>query len=370
VRGSAVKKKARAKKWMISVVVVLLLGLAGLVGAAGCGEEESPPTTAAGVWRQEGEEAAGTAMAVAEDAVYAPEASATVGHGQAVGDTLGALEAVADRKIIARAQLDIEVEPGEFQNVFRKALLLADQYGGYILSSSSYASGEEGTIKSGTVVVRIPAGSSFDRALNEASDFGELKGRSVDSDDVTSEYVDIQSDIRHTQAVVDEILGLLAKAKTIDEILRIQQTLAPWQQQLEQLIGRLRYLDEHTSYSTLTLNIYEAGAEVTPPSEWGFVEALKDALHHLVDAFSAIVRGLGWLIPILVIAGVVVYLIYLIFRAATRRNRARTETPHPTYEPQKDSGSGGPAAQGSQAREPGAQPGAGVGKKDQKDKIS
>jgi len=65
---------------------------------------------------------------------------------------------------------------------------------------------------------------------------------------------------------------------------------------LEQLKGQMRYLEEHTAYSTLTITLYEAGAATTPPDEWGFVKALKDAVHNLVNAFSAVVRGLGWII--------------------------------------------------------------------------
>jgi len=351
VRGSIVKTRSRAKRWTIAGAVVLFLGLAGLIGAAGCGEDDEATltTVASGADKQRLTEAGAPS---ADEAAHEPEMSATGGLDQAVSGTLGALQATTDQKIIANAQLDIEVEKGEFNKAFNLALLLADRYEGYVLSSNSYAGGDEDTLRSGTVALRIPFG-SFDRAVSEASELGELKSQSVWTDDVTEEYVDIESNIRHTQAVVDEILGLLDKAKTLDEILRIQQTLAPWQAQLEQLNGRLRYLDEHTSYSTLTLNIYEAGVEVAPPSEWGFVQALKDALHHLVDAFSAIVRGLGWLVPILVIVGVVVYIFYLIYRAVTRRSRGRAETPQP------------------QQQEPAAQPGARAEQKDKKeDKTS
>ena len=70
----------------------------------------------------------------------------------------------------------------------------------------------------------------------------------------------------------------------MDEILQVQQVLAQAQQQLEELQGRLRYLDEHTSYSTITMAIYETGVVVTPPGEWGITKAFKDALHNLVGA--------------------------------------------------------------------------------------
>jgi large-conductance mechanosensitive channel len=41
----------------------------------------------------------------------------------------------------------------------------------------------------------------------------------------------------------------------------------------------------------------------------------------LVDAFSAVVRGLGWIVPILVILGIIGFVVYLLVKAATRKRR-------------------------------------------------
>lgn len=313
------------KGWMIACAVVLVLGIAGVMGVGGCSDSESATeTTAAGMW--EGPEYdSGMAESVArEEAAYAPEASGNYGIDQSVGGTLAALQAGTDQKIIANAQVEIEVEAGRFQEVFNQALLLADRYGGYVFSSDSYASGEEDSMKSGTIAIRIPA-SAFDNALSDAGKLGELKNQSIQTEDVTEEYVDLQAHITNSEAHVASLLALLAKANTIDEILQVQQYLNAAQAELEQLKGRLRYLDEHTSYSTLTMSIYETGVEVTSTKEWGFVRALKDGLHNLVGAFNSIVRGLGWLIPVLIILGVIAYVVYRIWRAAARRSRERAQ---------------------------------------------
>ncbi|OFW64123.1 MAG: hypothetical protein A2Y74_09520, partial [Actinobacteria bacterium RBG_13_63_9] len=311
------------KGWMITVAAVLLLGLAGVVGVGGCGESESATetTVAYGSPRYD----SGVAESAAGDeAAYAPEASENYGIDQAVVGTLAALQAGTDQKIIANAQLEIEVEAGKFQEVFNQALLLADRYGGYVFSSDSYASGEEDSMKSGTIAIRIPA-TAFDNALSDAGKLGEVKNQSIQTEDVTEEYVDLQARIINSEAHVNAILEVLAQAKTIDEILQVRQVLTSAQAELEQLRGRLRYLDEHTSYSTLTMSIYETGVEVTPTTEWGFAQALKDALHNLVQAFGSIVRGLGWLIPVVIILGIIAYIVYRIVRAAARRRREREQ---------------------------------------------
>ena len=215
-----------------------------------------------------------------------------------------------------------------FQNVFSQALLLADRYGGYLVSSNSYASGDDGTMKTGTVAIRVPS-TSFAQAMDDAGKLGTLKSQNLSSQDVTEEYVDLQARIKNSEAYVNSLETLLAKAKTVDEILQVQSVLTYAQQDLEQLKGRLRFLDEHTSYSTITMSIFEKGTEPVEPSSWGVGGAFKDALHYLVRVFNGIVRGLGVLIPVLIVVAIVAYIIYRIVAAMVRRNRQKQQTSIP-----------------------------------------
>jgi hypothetical protein len=326
--------------WPIAAAVVLVLGLAGIIGAGGCGSSST---------------------AEDEDGTYSDFASTTVAWPSPTGDSAGegrdqsanvpttvwtggtgsgsltALERAAAQKIITDAQLEIEVESGQFQSVFEQALLLADRYGGYVISSSSSATGEEGTMQSGVIALRIPA-VSFDRALADAAGLGTLKNRQIQTQDVTEEYVDLQARITNAEAQVKALRDLLAQAKTVDEILQVQQYLAIAQGDLESLRGRMSYLQEHTSFSTLTMSIYESGVTVTPAGEWGIVKAFEDALHNLVDAVNAIIRGLGVLIPVVIVLAIIGLIVYLIWRRATRRRRQQAPPPYQSYPP----GWGGP----------------------------
>ena len=129
-------------------------------------------------------------------------------------------------------------------------------------------------------------------------------------------------------------MALRAKAKTIDEILQVQSVLTNAQQELEQLEGRQRYLDEHTNYSTLTMSIYEKGTEPVVTTSWGVGRAFKDALHYLVRVFNGIIKALGVIIPVLIVLAIIAYIVYRIVRAVARRNRDRQQMayqPHPQY---------------------------------------
>ena len=243
-----------------------------------------------------------------------------------------ALEGTAGQKVISDAQMEIEVESGTFESAFNQALLLADRYGGYVVTSSAYAGGAEEGMKNGSIAIRVPA-ASFSRALADAGKLGEVRNQQIQTQDVTEEYVDLEARIANSEAHVRALLALLAKAKTVDEILQVQQVLTGAQQQLEELKGRQRYLDEHTSFSTLALNIYETGTVITTTdTEWGFVGALKDAVRNLVGAVNAIVRGLGVLVPVVIVLGIIAYIVYRIWRSIARGRREREAAryqPHP-----------------------------------------
>jgi hypothetical protein len=337
------------------VAAVLIVGLAALLGIGGCGtgSESEVTTTAAGAvttvaftettaapMAADRDEGTAASMAADRDQGMPPGAEGPVAYDQAAGGDGGssqstgsliALQGTSGQKVISGAQMEIEVESGKFETAFDQALLLADRYGGYIVSSGAHAGGDDGGMKSGTIAIRVPA-TAFAKALADAGKLGEVKNQQIQTQDVTEEYVDLEARIANSEAHVQALLALLAKAKTVDEVLQVQQVLTGAQQQLEELKGRLRYLDEHTSFSTLALSIYESGAIIAATTEWGFTGALKDAVRNLVGAINAIIRGLGVLVPVLIVLAIIAYVAYRVWVAAARRRRegeARNYQPYP-----------------------------------------
>jgi len=324
MRGIAARSVSRLvvsnRHVLVELVFVAVMLPAVLMGLAGCtagGEEGVTTTTYAATETT----AAGAAVESIQDQ-GAPSATDGSAEWEDGSGSLVALEGTAGQKVISDAQMEIEVGGGEFETTFEQALLLADRYGGYVISSSAYAGGDEQDMQSGVIAIRVPA-SAFSRALSDAAKLGEVRNRQIQTQDVTEEYVDLEARIANSEAHVQALLALLAKADTVDDILRVQQVLTGAQQQLEELKGRLRYLEEHTSYATLTLSIYEAGAVIAETSEWGFTGALKDAVRNLVRAVNAIVRALGVLVPVVIVLAIIAYVVYRTWRYASRRRRER-----------------------------------------------
>ncbi len=242
-------RSKRAQRTLTTVAAgLVVLGLAGLLGFVGCGGADKNMTTPAG----EGAPWVTATTAAPMNTATRGQADYDGGGGTATRQYSstetperawsGAVTAsvVSGQKIINDAQLEIEVERGRFETVLDQAILLADRYGGYLVSSTSYAGGEDDAMRSGTVAIRVPS-ASFTQALSDAAKLGTLKNQSLYTQDVTEEYVDLQARMKNSEAYVDSISALLRKAETIDDTLTVQSVLNRAQEELEALKGRLRY---------------------------------------------------------------------------------------------------------------------------------
>lgn len=216
-----------------------------------------------------------------------------------------------DTKTIKTAALTIEIEKGTFNDAYGKVSLLAEGVGGYVSDSRSQST--DGKMTSGTITIRVP-NTSFTDVMGKLKVMGEVTAVSEQAQDVTEEYVDLESRIRNLRAQETVYLNLMAKAETIEESISVQRELAVIQQQIEQLSGRKNYLDNHVQFSTIQVTLVEPDADVVVDGDgWGFVDALSDAAHGVVDGLSAVIRFLGnALVYIVILAGLALLLYFLL----------------------------------------------------------
>lgn len=156
------------------------------------------------------------------------------------------------RHIIYVATLTVSVF--NLQDAVAKAELLPEALGGYIHS-----------MEGGTLVLRVPA-KQLRNALGRIAELGVVEHRSLSAQDVSSEYVDVESRIRALEMTQKQLLELMSKARTVDEALHVRQALDGVTAELEVLKGRMRQLDNLIAYSTITLTLMERGPHTPVPS--------------------------------------------------------------------------------------------------------
>lgn len=160
---------------------------------------------------------------------------------------------VTDRMIIYQANLSIEVK--DYHKVETQIQEKVSTLGGYVVESTIYVSGQERI--NGSLVVKVPQ-ASFHSFINEvALASTKVYERHVSGNDVTEEYIDLDSRLKSKRVVEERLLGFLEEAKQTEDLLKISNDLARVQEEIEQLLGRMNYLKNNIAYSTVTLQLSE-----------------------------------------------------------------------------------------------------------------
>ena len=127
---------------------------------------------------------------------------------------------------------------------------------GFVTDSSRQVYDERTELVNGAMTVRVP-GERYAAVMQRLAGLGTVEGRTEHGEDVSREFVDLEARKRHLEAVELRLLGFLDETKTIRQALAVQRQVNDVQLQLEQIRGQLRFLNDQTSFSTITLAVTE-----------------------------------------------------------------------------------------------------------------
>src|SRR5262249_37540131 len=148
-------------------------------------------------------------------------------------------------------------------------------------------------LRSGQVTFEVPA-DKLDPVMLQMSKQGRQHNVHLWSDNVTLQYVDLQARLRNTEAQRDAMLTLMQQARTVNDIIQVQNQLGTITGQIEQLKGQIAYLDHTTSFATLAMTIQEEAAAATQ-DQWGIQTAASQAVHNFVGVVSFLILAIGTL---------------------------------------------------------------------------
>ncbi len=228
----------------------------------------------------------------------------------------------SQRKVIYHADVQLEVK--DFHETQRELETKAKEFGGYIVESSS---SEYDSHLSGSMTFRIPEGrfqQFIDAAENSAS---KMMDRNVTGRDVTEEYVDLESRLRSKKAVEVRLLAFMEEAENTGDLLKISKELDAVQEEIEQLAGRLQFLQNQTAYATVTIYMGE-GIKVMEQGDlntWERVEKqFTRNINFLMSFFSGVAVVLIGNIPALILTGLLAAAGFAVYRKLRLKER-RTE---------------------------------------------
>jgi Domain of unknown function (DUF4349) len=151
---------------------------------------------------------------------------------------------------------------------------------------------------------------------------------------VTEEFVDLDARLKAKQTVESRLLGFMDKATKTDDLVRFSDQLAGVQQEIEQIKGRIRFLDQNVAFSTINLRLYQTSGieeikEEKTDEKAGFGERISNALSGSAKALRVIGEGIlvviAALLPVLVVVAVIGIPVFLFVRKRNASRRVRSE---------------------------------------------
>jgi len=248
---------------------------------------------------------AAASAGVAASAGSAESQAAPEGQSQSLGQ---ALPEDFDRKIVKTANLGVRSE--DVRGSAAEAQQVAARFGGTVLSSqvSQLDPRKESQVYA-DLVLSVPS-QEFENALAELRGLGKkVTDDSVAGQDVTEEFVDLESRERNLLAAESSLLELFDRAQSVDDTLYIQRELTALRGEIELVQGRIKYLEQRSAFSQITLSIQPVAALAPPPKQpaWdpgavaakAWAASLNVLQGAATVAITAAVFG-WWLIPLLI----------------------------------------------------------------------
>ncbi len=159
-----------------------------------------------------------------------------------------------NRIIVHTARMSLVVE--EVGESVDRVTGIASELGGWTVSS------DRTSRHTGSVAVRVPAG-SLDEALGRIEGVGlEVESQSVTSQDVTDEYVDVESRLVSLRATRDRMLTFLEQAEEVEDALLVQQELSRLEERIEGMQGRINYLRQTSVFSLIEVSMRVSPVEI------------------------------------------------------------------------------------------------------------
>jgi len=252
-------------------------------------------------------------------------AAAAPGGPSAVADW--EMEPMEERMIIWTGDVSLIVKDAE--DSLEEVEAIAKDLGGYVVNSSSWYQDDQLRAR---LTIRVLAG-EFDAAMTRLKDLAiKVENRNVSAQDVTEEHTDLDARLRNLEATETELFELLTEVRErtskAEDVLAVHRELSRIREQIEQIKGRMQYLEKMTAMATINIDLIpDELAKPIVVAGWQPSGTAASALRSLVATFQRIVDAAIWLtiyvLPTLVVIALPFVILGLIWRRWRRGRRRR-----------------------------------------------
>lgn len=271
------------------------------------------------------------------EAAYPAEAEEYGGFAVTGGTQLesgsGAAPKGSPEKLIYSASATVETT--EFDGTIEKLSALVEQYGGFVESSSvngsNYYTQSRGysSTRYASYVIRVPS-EKFSALMGSLSTLGNVPYSHTYTENITAQYYDTDARLTAYQTQEARLLEMMEAAKTVEDLIAIEEKLTELRYQIESLQSTLKNWDRQVAYSTLDLEVQEV-VEYTPESRMSYGQelalALCSGLKRTGEFFKDLLLAIVGALPALVILAVVLAILIPVWKKRRKARKARKNPP-------------------------------------------
>jgi hypothetical protein len=242
------------------------------------------------------------------------------------------VETSDERMVIKNADLAIIAEdPAQSMSEIGQ---MAEGMGGFVVESYLY----QQTLSSGvqvphaTITVRVPA-EKLDEALSQIKAGAvEVESANLSGQDVTSQYTDLQSQLRNLEAAEAQLQAIMEEAIKTEDVLNVFNELVVVRGQIEIIKGQMQYYEQAAALSRIAVSI-TADEAVQPIQVGGWQPSgvAKDAVEALIKTLQFIVSAGIWVVLcVLPVALLIGLPLFFVVRAVIRARKHRKTESEPS----------------------------------------
>jgi hypothetical protein len=153
-----------------------------------------------------------------------------------------------NRMVTKRGSIEIEAE--EIKSIDEKIHVIVKDGSGYVASSRLDSKNRYYS------ELKIPS-KELENTMNKIARLGIEISRNIDTTDVTNEYIDTEAELKNLESLRTRMRELLARATTVEEILKVENELNRIQTRIDTISGRLKSLRSQVELSTLDVTASE-----------------------------------------------------------------------------------------------------------------
>jgi Domain of unknown function (DUF4349) len=224
-----------------------------------------------------------------------------------------------NRQLVYTAEVGVRV--ADVAAALREAERLITAAGGFVSGENATATPDDEGSSTGRLTLEVPP-ARYRALLTQLGRLGDQLSVNSTVEDVTDAVVDVEARIRAQSDSVARMRTLLARARTVGEVVTVESELSRRLADLEALQARQQSLAGQVRYATVTASFYGPSSLDAGRDDAGFVAGLRAGWAAFTGSVVAVLTGLGAALPFVVLLALLWVPARLAWRALRRRGAA------------------------------------------------